>query len=336
MTMYEELINVYLDMDYMEPVFKVIKKYQQSDENSVKNEFVIVLKPEIFLATKPKNIIEFISNKLSTYDVNISAVYASNGRFNALNSVFENHYFVLNRGAQYGFDKLPHNYKKTILSKHNDSEVISAYGFLKANKDKTAEWLQEESHKSPTEKIGNGTYLYNTFFNGKKYSIINAFHPYQIEHFSKEDHMTVFMICRSNTNYKVLAEELIGHFDPRDALEGSIRKYLFDNRFKLSFDFSTIFNGTHITPSSFEALSQISRLIFFDTKQIFDRKGLSMFNSLLDEGIKPAEIDYLLTNPIVNIENGTNALFDVLEGKDNKEITKLIKKLYINKHMEVG
>ncbi len=296
--------------------FKVEKNLRNIEKN--KNEFLILLKPEILYPNvsweSEKQILKKIFELLEINNVLVISVAVFDGVYAIKNRIFRRHYSQVHRGAK-GENLL---YDKRFA---NENGLVPAYSFLNDSADYDAVRLEEESHKKGSRKIGNGTYIYDFIYDNRNISVINAFHPHQIIHFEKGENMFIVFYCQSETNYSELADKFIGFFKPSEAVKGSLRSFFWEKKETLSLDISTLKNGVHLSPSTLEFLKNMS--LYFEKTKFYD----TFCGRELDKLDIPKEfIEKLYENPYSNIYE--QYVFDITEGKNIKILLNILKGLY--------
>lgn len=303
-------------------------EYYMDQRTEQKNEFIILIKPECF-----NNIDSMFGIINSIYDiclkngVLISGFKAFDGSYAKENAYIENEYYVLNRSAHYGFDHVPFAYQAVLRKEYDGYNIISAYSFLNhAKKDYTAKSLEEVTEIRLSDKIGNGTYVLPIEYDNKKYAIINAFHPEQINHFYNPKHITVALFCQSDMDYKYLADNCIGNYVPERAAQSSIRYYLFQNQEYFNLTINKLFNGVHISPSPLEGIFGYYR---YSQYYKADPSRSYLYRQILNLGVRPDQFFSLIENPSFLYNGKVVDIFGLCETKNAEEIVKIISELFI-------
>lgn len=293
-----------------------------------KNQFLIMIKPESLEINNGVNTGEIIKEtfrKFDEYDIQLNACYILSGNYLNENDLMEKQYSILNKGAKNGLLGIPGKYRHTIYENYSEYEILGAYEFLDKYSGISTEYLEKESHKIGSDKIGNGTYLLRYQIEDKKYGIINAFHPRQLEHFYDDDSVVVTMDCSSNTRYEDIALKMIGFFNPAKADKESLRYYLYNNKNTLCIKNVGIFlNGFHISPSPLEGMFATQRYCVENEIQSISLENTKLGSVLIKQGLSIEKICMLACNPYIEIDGDVNSLFDVCEGKDCDFIVKFI------------
>jgi hypothetical protein len=324
----------------MEHVLELIKKFKRNNLSHMErikrdaqlysvenmNEFVVLLKPECFKIRIDKEftkLMDYINNMFNKYEVQVIGASIFNGDHARKYSLIESEYYMLNKGARYGYLYLPTTYQRDIRLQYDDCEVIGAYNFILTNKHGiTSTELEQKTSTSPSDKIGNGTYILSLEYGENKYAVINAFHPEQLEHFYKKENITTAILCRSHTEYNTLSENMVGHYVPSNSKPDSIRYYMYKNQKEMGIQINNFFNGIHISPSPLEGIFGYYRYSSFFRKSLLTTYLGSELSAL---GLSCGKICSFIQNPLITHQNETVDLFGMCENKDTEDIIKIIK-----------
>lgn len=307
-----------------------VKKYEENlTMYKFENQFLILIKPESceIEQVNTSMILQYMIEKFNDKGINIHSCFVINGAHMRENAFIENQYFTLNKGAKYGYERLPLNYQKIVSEKFPNHKIVGAYQFLDMHPEYTIEKLEEIAHEIGSYKVGNGTYILNLSVAGTNYAIINAFHPHQVKHFQKNENVTVILECLSNLDYSELCDEVIGDFRPACAKGGSLRNYIYTHRAELNFSkVGTLYNGFHISPSPLEAMWAIDRYCIPVQYPInYDRFNIG--KRLLASGCTPECLDSIRYNPSCSFDGELMSVFDVAERKNSTKIIELLRGL---------
>lgn len=291
------------------------------------NQFVIIIKPECLYSgnANTKEIIRLIIKNLIMNNIEVSSALTMNGKYITQNSIIENQYLMLNKYAHLGSAALHLSEMRKYDSKYENINVIGAFNFLELYGAHFNEAdLERIAHQNGSEKIGNGLYLLHLKHDNISFGIINAFHPYQKKHFCNENSNLILLECNSNQPYWKLDEEIIGNFNPTNAKVNSIRSMLYKKQENLGISISTMLNGVHVSPSPLEGLKALQ--LYYSEDIIKTNLG----KQLIDGGLNYIQIQNLLNNPFINEDDECITLFDIIEGKDTKEIVEYLLEEKIN------
>lgn len=285
--------------------------------NKDRNEFLILVKPEVLYPQVSKNTEKFILttilSKFAEDDISIIAASVFDGEFAFNNQIFKQHYSQLSNGA--------HGKNTDDIRLQAEMNIISSYDFLEKFPEISKVELEKESHEKGSRKLGNGLYIFDKEYEGVNYNIVNAFHPNQISHFEKKENMFIVFYCQSKTNYEYIANNIIGSFKPFDAEKNSLRRIFWDKKEELKMEISILKNGIHLSPSSLELVKNLP-LYFDDISLSMTFLGSEFEKKYMSDDI----IKKCFTNPYITMCD--NFLFDIMEGKNIDEILLKFRKIY--------
>lgn len=233
--------------------------YSSGEIKRGKNDFLILIKPEaVEEGSNLQAIFSLIASKLALFKVELHGINVFNSIYAQKHKIVEKQYHVLNSAAHNGLSQLP----KSVLSKLSLEEInrtIGAFEFLHLFPDFDAKRLEVIAHQQGTKKLSNGIYQTSMIYEGVKFEIINAFHPFQLEHLYQSGSVMLALSCSTNTRFSVLADELIGFFDPSKAAAGSLRNEAFNHQHSLGLkEVSILRNCFHNSPSPLEGAISLS------------------------------------------------------------------------------
>lgn len=290
------------------------------------NDFVVLLKPECFSPTGEgdEGVFTKIAQILQQNDVFVHAMTLMNSSYIRLHSVVENQYRMLNMYAQYGLEISPMFGK--LASK---GCYVGAYSFLNTYKQFSAANLEEIAHSVGCEKLGNGLYSVKIDVGHKPVNVLNPFHPFQVDHFQKKDSVMLALLCTSKQTYEKVADDVIGFFDPSQANKGSIRRQLFSENEALGRNFSTMYNAVHNSPGPLEGLFSAIRYFIKQSGSSVQLEDIPLGNEILKSlPVSKDDVMQLRYNPCVKTKSFEGMLFDLLEGKDNKQTLDVLSEVF--------
>lgn len=305
---------------------RAILPYAAPQSPAITNEFLLLVKPECIRGNRGSKIallLSYLETSLRRFDVSLSGIYALNWRFSVASNFLERHYFVLNRGARAISNVVP-DYMFEAFSQ--GEVIVGAYDFLEANPHVTPARLEQLAHRHGTIKISNGTYGSLLKIGAKRHFIINAFHPEQIARMNAPGGAFLALICHSTVPFRMLTDEMVGHFNPVLAASRSLRNSLHLRKSAYGLArVDTLFNGFHISPSPLEAIFAIKRLLEA-LGGSFDPTETNLGRHLRWGKRPEADWWHLGHNPLVNMGNGRHFLFDLIEGRDAADIAMMLEK----------
>lgn len=302
--------------------------YKKEILQDKRNHFLVMMKPEVVDFNNNVHvdaIIDEIENAFERFNVNITACYVAGGKFIRNHSLMEKQYSMLNRGSHTGLKSFTPEFAKYVEQNYEGRKILGAYEFVNEFPEYTVEKLEKISHEIGSKKVGNGLYLLELNYRGNRYGIINAFHPHQLEHFNNDQSKMVFLECAADAEYEILAQEVIGFFDPSRAMEGSLRNIIYKKREQLNISEVGIFyNGFHISPSPLEGMFATLRYSSIFGGNI-DIEDIPIGKKLLDYGFSKRQIVEFQRNPYLIKDNQWKSLFDIAEGENEEYIIEFIK-----------
>ena len=308
-----------------------VVEYPENLTDNRKNHFLVMMKPEVLdhrNGVDTDKAVSLILRKFEEFDVDIKACFVAGGSFIKERSLMEKQYFMLNKGCRTGLKDYPSDFCRSVEEENKDCEIVGAYEFAERYPEYTFDRLLQDSNKYGSRKIGNGLYMLELDYKGRKYGILNAFHPKQLEHFNNSKSLMVFFDCASDATYDDLAHKLIGFYDPSKADTNSLRGEIYNNSSAYRIpSVEIMYNGFHISPSPLEgmfATLRYSEAIGSDV----NKEEININRKLIEKGFSMDQIMNLKKNPCVLIDNEWRALFELVEGKDEDFIVDFIDKIF--------
>ncbi|WP_439657637.1 hypothetical protein ACSHWB_35325 [Lentzea sp. HUAS TT2] len=253
------------------------------------NQFVVFLKPEVTHAgVRFGAVCGMVLDKLAAHEIDVHAVRVVNGPFIARARMMESHYGVINEVSRLGERALSAAARKTAHEHFGDAEVLGAHQFLERFPQFSPLALATLFANVGNIKIASGTYAGAVSVLGRKMVLLNGFHPFQLERFTRGDASIVVLECTTTTSWRMLRQEIAGATDAAKAAPGSIRRALFDR--SAEFGLSGRSNGVHLSAGPLEGLVEMRRF-FGDKATTFDRLLQAVGLSADDFTGSPAAFD---------------------------------------------
>lgn len=311
-------------------------------EQSFENQLLFFFKPECFFqgnTPELRNLVDMTLKKFIRFDVGISGILLVDGKRLEELSIMDRHYGFINKLSRESSKIL----SRKELIKVRDSlgienisgyQVIGGHEFLKQHTGFNEESLNELWMTKKSIKLRSGFYLQEYDVNEKKIILINGFHPSQLRHYTNPLHKIFVLLLHSNTNWKILKNDLAGDTFPERAKEDSIRGEIFKKRenYGLS-NVSISSNCIHLSAGPFEALFEINNFLK-NIKGIKFNLGSTNIARLMNEkekGIKEEEIERCLLNPTTEINGTSIDLFTFTEEKDTTKGVSDFCEFFLNK-----
>ncbi|EEM69051.1 MULTISPECIES: hypothetical protein [Bacillus cereus group] len=304
-----------------------IKPYKFNPDIDLKqNHFIIMMKPElndIKNGVDTKTILDLFLEKLSKWDINIGAVRVLSSKYLKNNLLVEKNWHTLNIICKKGLDACSEATMKGLSEKFpniplNKANVLGGFEFLDNYPEFSSFALDILTRNVETVKVGAGAYAIKIDINGHPKIILNAFHPYQYDWFTREGNSIVVFECITNKNLIEIRHDMIGLVCPKDAKIGSMKRFLFDEKENVNLpNVSILFNGFHVSPNPIEGMFSIIDF-FSDIKaeKTIPLKETLLGNLLLKNNMKVSEIEKLRSNPTINANTIEKPIFELTEDKN--------------------
>lgn len=309
--------------------------YNRTNKQS-ENEYLLILKPEIFINKdfdQLKSILDLIESKLLQYDLTINNVRIQNASYLKKYNVIAKHYGVINAVSNNVSKNITEEAKLNFKSIYGiDYKEVQIWGSLEIlNNDKmSASTLAELWKDCEIKRLGGGIYCGKVEYQDESIYIINGFHPPQLEHFTTDNRMIITMNLNGNTNWKIARKELIGNTYPEKANFASIRGEVYSKYGNFGFNnVSYVINSVHLSAGPLEGLIELKR--FNSSYENNSETDISnfIFGKLLLEHFTPEQCNYIISNPTVNYNNKAISLFDLTEELDSNKAIDILKQVII-------
>jgi hypothetical protein len=250
------------------------------------NQFVVFLKPEV-TAGRFAGVCEMVLTTLADHAIDVHAVRVLNGTYIGQTRMMESHYGVINEISRLGEAAIP---PIALRDRFPDGEVLGGHQFLERFPQFSALALATLFANVENVRLASGTHAGEVSVLGRKIVLLNGFHPFQLERFTRPDAVVVALECRTATPWTVLRRQVAGATDSAAAVPGSIRRTLFDR--SAEFGVSGRSNGFHLSAGPLEGLVEMRRF-FGDETTTFDRL-------LLGRGLSAEQVSWLSGNPVLS------------------------------------
>jgi nucleoside diphosphate kinase len=302
-----------------------------SENRKNTNEFLFILKPELFVHTstsQKSEALNLIFEKFEKFDFQIDAVRIINAAYLNKHSVMASHYGVINSAARNINSTITQeateNFKQIYGLEYSTAKVYGAIELIEQNI-MDVSTLTELWKEVDIKRLAGGIYSGKVNYEGKVLYIVNGFHPPQLEHFIAEGRIIVCMNISSSTNWATARQDLIGNTYPEKASLESIRGALYEQYHKFGFDqVSYVLNSVHLSAGPLEGLVELQRFnsVFENNEQA--KISDFHFGKLLEEHFTTAQLEQIISNPTVKYEGKPKSLFDLTEEMDSIEAIKTL------------
>lgn len=306
------------------------KELVKKNKTKTGNEFLAILKPEVFCYTSKTQITDIFNlviERFNQFDLQVDNVRMLNASFLSEYDTIANHYGIINAIAK----DVKGNITNEAINKFHDIykedfgevEVFGALELLEGDNNIDKDILADLWKDCTIQRLAGGIYCGEVTYNKKKLYILNGFHPPQLAHFIEKERVIVTMNVSGNLDWQKARKELIGNTYPEKAEKGTIRRDLYDIYGKMGFDdVSYVINSIHLSAGPLEGLIELMRFNNLKMESyLFGQQLSNSFNKEICEKI--------LLNPIVNYNGTEISLFDLTEEKNSYEAIEILKEVFL-------
>jgi hypothetical protein len=284
------------------------------------NEFLIFLKPEIFMDSPEfqEKRIEFINGKLEEFGVTVEGAMIVGGKYIEEKGLMASHYGFINQVSNTASSLVTAEDRKKMTELLGEdctnTMVLGGHEALRKFQDMTPKALDDFWFTKKSFKIKSGMYFQKYTYAGVDFLLVDGFHPQQLAYFTEPSRRVLLLVCHSMTDWKKLRWDMIGATFPESANEGSIRRSLHDRAGEFGYAKVDIANnGIHFSVGAFEAINELANFVGKTVE-----KDLLMecdFAKILtSNGLDRTAIEAALKNPVITTKEGvTKDLFGLTE-----------------------
>lgn len=308
------------------------KEIFKSDQLVVGNEFLLILKPEIFLGNNEnqiKDVLNIVLDKLIFFGLQINSVRIQNASYLRKYNVIAQHYGVINAAARdlkkYITNEAIQNFRINYGIGVVESQVYGALELLRTGL-LNHSTLNDLWKDCEIKRLGGGIYCGKVKHNNTDLYIINGFHPPQLEHFITENRLITTINISGNCDWKIARKEMIGNTYPEKATSETIRGILYKNYVDFGFNnVSYVINSVHLSAGPLEGLIELRRFNSAFEKNKKAAISEFSFGKLLLKNFSQKECEFILTNPTVQHNGKLISLYDLTEEVDCEKAIELIR-----------
>lgn len=298
------------------------------------NQFLLLVKPESLWRPRPsqsERILNLIFEALKLFYVDTLGAIVVSGMLLSKTGITDRHYGYINHMSRHASTALVGHSASTVrelVHAPKATRILGGHELLAMDSALDANLLNDLWALKPARRLRSGLYVQLHEFDGEPFVVINGFHPKQLANFSSPDAHTVALIATCDLPWAILRRHMIGDTFPAEALRGSIRRTIWEQRFELGFqqvDESN--NCVHMSSGPIEALSEILNFSSVSEAVSVDAEACQQVRHLRRVGWA-GSVEYLLSNPPVRI--GTEpaiSLFELTEGLDGYSSAELFARL---------
>jgi hypothetical protein len=320
-----------------------IKRYQV-EEDFTKNQFVVLLKPEIIAVQDDVNvegILRLVFKAFLRWNVEIRAIRVLTADYLRQYRIIDNLYGVINHTSRWGFDAISADARRELEREFGSdlrlgAEVLGGHQFIERYPKFSPSTLSALSDSIGPKKLASGTYCLRLEVDGKILLVLNAFHPFQVENFTKRGKNIVIFEALSNTTWSILRRQLLGATDPTKAAEGSIRQMLLMLRSELGLSVVNLSNnGVHMSSGPLEGMIELQSL--FSEHEISAQLSLRetcFGHMLLNKGLPELLLDKLVKHPTIEKCKCVISSHDLTEEIDSEAAAEKLIQMYENNQLQ--
>jgi hypothetical protein len=307
---------------------QMIMDFKLKKPKETENELLFFFKPECFFGGNPihiKSILEMVFEKFTAFKVDISGVLLLDGKRLEELSIMDRHYGFINKISKEASKMLSGEDLKKIqhalgVDNLKNYEVLGGHEVLRKYPEFNERSLDELWQTKKSIKLRSGFYVQQYSVKEQPVIMINGFHPSQLRHYTDPLHKIILILLNSDTEWKILKNDLAGDTFPERAKRESIRGEIFANHSKYGIrNVSISSNCVHLSAGPFEALFEIDNFLS-NIKDIgFDLNKTNIARLMKKNGLKKEEITRCLSNPNAQVDGEWTDLFTFTEEKNSLE-----------------
>lgn len=282
------------------------------------DQYLVMLKPELTASLRAPDgpdLLAWVLDTLAAGGLRPHAVRVLSGTYLAEHRVVQATYPMLNAISTAGLARVSEAATARLRRRFpayadHPERVLGGHQFLDRFAGFSPRSLDVLTQNLPGTKLGAGTYAVEARVDDERYLLLNAFHPFQLAHFTTAGAAIVLLECLSTRPLSDIRARTIGVIDPRAAHPGSVRHGLADPDSPWSGRWSvcTSLNAVHVSPSAVEAMFAVQR--YFDTG---DLARTVLGGRLRAAGADLAEVRALAGDPQVSVAGLSGPLFEITE-----------------------
>jgi hypothetical protein len=337
--MLQSILVAVTDMDSNEPMIDWIAPYTSCRDSDLV-EGVLFLKPEgtnIQQGVDVRKILDYTANQITKFGLSVASAAVINAKYLDHYNIIAEHYGVINKISKNGADAISaqasQKLKDILALDANQPEVLGGHQVLSSFEEITPKALDVLIGNLGFKKLAPGTYCTKVLIDGREILLLNGFHPYQLQHFTKPGGTIVAFLLRGRANWKSLREDFLGATTPADAKEGSLRRIFHDQRGPLCLkQVNQANNVIHFSAGPLEGMFETIRYFSDCITSSSVSLASTCFGSLLmSKGVALDEIDKLKANPALPVDGKYIPAFDLTEETQPSDSADLI-----SSHLAVG
>lgn len=319
-----------------------INEYLIKDINfkiNKKNELLFFFKPECFLfedVNYTKSILNMVFHKFKEFHVTISGAIFLKGDKLEESGIMDRHYGYINKLSRNASkiitdlerEKIQHC---LVIDNLENYLLVGGHEFLNLFKEFDENSLEKLWITKKSEKLRSGFYVQKYNIKDKKLILVNGFHPAQLMHFTKSSRKIVLLLLHSDTEWKILKNNMVGNTFPEKADSVSIRGELFKNHDKYGAKNVSISNNfVHLSAGPFEALFELKNFLMNLKVVNFKLSLTNIYRLMIENRLNIKDVENCISNPSVNIDNKKIDLFTFTEDNNTLDAISSYVKFFKN------
>lgn len=290
------------------------------------HELLFFVKPEIFMVEKTHFIeaaLQLVFSKLEEFNAHVSGVAVVGGKVLDEAEIMNRHYGYINRLSRFASTMIDAGDRHKIadalgVASIDEFPILGGHEYLQTYPgencyDLDALWFTQKSLK-----IRSGFYVQLYEKEGKKFILVNGFHPAQLRHFTDPTHRIVLVLIHADTPWAVLRNEMVGATFPEKAVPHSIRGMLYAHADDYGLGTVSIANnGVHLSAGPFEGLFEINNFFGKIMNLNIEKRPPLLLKKMLAAGLTMQDALKTLENPIVRESPKPIDLFTATEDMES-------------------
>ena len=320
--------------ELVEATLKSVQEVEEGGYNVVhplgtppetQNQPLFFIKPECFDAgVDSKAVLQAIFDAFSRFSVEVRGIITVTGGFLEKSSSMDRHYGFINRVSK-ALDEVLEpsevNLIRDKLSVKADTAVLGGHQALQKYTKFSAKSLDQFWATKKSVKIRSGLYTESYDIDGENVVLVNGFHPFQLEHFTRSNARVVLMPLASALPWSMLRRTVLGDTFPERAGPDSIRGELFRRAKDVGLGSVSIANNCcHMSAGPFEALFEENNF-FGPIPELAYEATSSRIGQVIGDKEK---VETALRNPDLKAPLSTD-LYDATEELDTDSSVQVLK-----------
>jgi len=301
------------------------------------NTGLVFIKPHL---TGNQEVLNYIYGFFSKHNIGIASEQVINGSDINQLGLIDKHYsvqsfyafqnssnLILSADSKAEFEQLFNQPWDKLLSEGKIRSAAEILDRFPISPNKLGEkWMLSQSKKIRS----SGFYIAKMNINGDDYYVINGFYPQLREKYISSNSRIHIITVNFPSMDWIDFRKLVGATNPKSAEENdlkegteSIRGYLHQHAKELNIVINGQDNGVHSSASPLESLFE---QMIWNNIQISTNPLAKL---LLGKGLSLNQISFLQLNPLVNYQNQTRFLFDLVEDHNTQDTANIIVELFL-------